>query len=167
VRRLRVFAAAVVFLSAVSFLAPHAGAQDKGPRETPSERLGSVAFQISCKPAAQANFDRGVSFLHSFWYDPAADMFTKVIASDPDCAMGYWGRAMTGFPQINGWPDDATVAAAERLGQHALAAEYYRTLLANCAGANGAARERLAHASQVVASQAAGGECVGVLGVLR
>ena len=83
-------------------------------RETPAERLGSVAFEISCKPAVQANFDRGVSFLHSFWYDAAADMFAKVTASDPDCAMGYWGQAMTGFPQINGWPDDAAVATAER-----------------------------------------------------
>jgi len=73
-----------------------------------------VAFGISCKPAVQANFDRGVSFLHSFWYDSATDSFAKVIASDPDCAMGYWGQAMTGFPQINGWPDDAAVAAAER-----------------------------------------------------
>jgi hypothetical protein len=44
--------------------------------------------------------------------------------------------------------------AAERLAQHALAAEYYRTLLANCADANGAARKRLAHPSQVVESHA-------------
>lgn len=73
-----------------------------------------MAFEISCRPAVQANFDRGVSFLHSFWYEAAADMFAKVTASDPHCAMGYWGQAMTGFPQINGWPDDAAVAAAER-----------------------------------------------------
>lgn len=117
-RRLRVFATFRKGLwplaAAVVSLSCHAGAHDTGPREAPSERLGSVAFAISCKPAVQANFDRGVSFLHSFWYDAAADMFTRVIASDPDCAMGYWGQAMTGFPQINGWPDDAAVAAAER-----------------------------------------------------
>jgi tetratricopeptide (TPR) repeat protein len=84
------------------------------PADGEATRLGTVAFQISCKGGVQANFDRGVSFLHSFWYEAAADTFAEVIASDPDCAMGYWGQAMTGFPQINGWPDGAAVAAAER-----------------------------------------------------
>jgi tetratricopeptide (TPR) repeat protein len=91
-----------------------------GERE--ATRLGTVAFQISCKGAVQPDFNRGVSFLHSFWYDAAADMFARVSASDPDCAMGYWGQAMTGFPQINGWPDDAAVAAAGRALRAAQAA---------------------------------------------
>ena len=46
--------------------------------------------------------------------------------------------------------------AAERVGQSGVAAGYYRTLLANCAGATGAARKRLAHAWRVVASQTVG-----------
>jgi hypothetical protein len=40
--------------------------------------------------------------------------------------------------------------AAERLGQRQLAAGYYRTLLANCAGANGNALAELRHAQAVV-----------------
>jgi hypothetical protein len=38
-------------------------------------------------------------------------MFGRVLAADPDCAMAYWGEAMTGFPQLNGWPDAAATAA--------------------------------------------------------
>jgi tetratricopeptide (TPR) repeat protein len=77
-------------------------------------RLGAVAFEISCKPDVKADFDRGISLLHSFWYQAAGDMFAKVLASDPQCAMAYWGQAMTGFPQVNGWPEAAAVVAAER-----------------------------------------------------
>jgi tetratricopeptide (TPR) repeat protein len=80
----------------------------------PAGRLDSVAFAISCKADVKADFDRGVSFLHSFWYQAAQDSFRKVAAADPGCAMAYWGEGMTGFPQLNGWPDAAAVAAAER-----------------------------------------------------
>lgn len=80
----------------------------------PAQRLGSVDFEISCQPAVKQDFNRGVSLLHSFGYEAAADTFARVAAEDPDCAMGYWGEAMTGFPQVNGWPDAAAVAAAER-----------------------------------------------------
>jgi hypothetical protein len=79
------------------------------------ERLGSVDFEISCQPAVKVDFNRGVSLLHSFWYEAAAQRFAKVVAADPHCAMGYWGQAMTGFPQVNGWPDASAVAAAERV----------------------------------------------------
>jgi tetratricopeptide (TPR) repeat protein len=89
-------------------------AQDQKAEAPSAARLGAVGFQISCSGEVQDDFDRGVSLLHSFWYEAAADRFAEVIAADPDCAMGYWGQAMTGFPQINGWPGDAAVAAAER-----------------------------------------------------
>jgi hypothetical protein len=64
--------------------------------ERPSEevRLGQVHFPISANPAAQAQFDRAVAMLHSFWYEELRGEFGKVIALDPDCAMGYWGIAM-------------------------------------------------------------------------
>src|SRR5215469_7450845 len=67
-----------------------ARAQDQSAAALQAPRLGTVAFQISCKPEVQTDFDRGVSFLHSFWYEAAADMFARVVASDPNCAMGYW-----------------------------------------------------------------------------
>ena len=89
-----------------------AGAQP--PAAPPASRLGAVDFETSCKPGIRAEFNRGVGLLHSFWYDAALVVFQKVLAQDPGCAMAYWGEAMTGFPQVNGWPDTAVVAAAER-----------------------------------------------------
>jgi hypothetical protein len=60
-----------------------------------SEQLGQVHFAVSCSTAAQPQFDRAVALLHSFWYSEAVKAFTAVTATDPDCAMGYWGIAMS------------------------------------------------------------------------
>jgi hypothetical protein len=35
------------------------------------ERLGTVSFAVSCTPAVQPSFDRGVALLHDFWYAEA------------------------------------------------------------------------------------------------
>ena len=57
--------------------------------------LGKVDFPNSGARAAQADFIRGVLYLHSFEYDPAAVAFRKAQTVDPDFAMAYWGEAMT------------------------------------------------------------------------
>lgn len=57
--------------------------------------LGSVHFPISCTPAAQEQFNQAVAMLHSFWYSEAEKTFHQVTVTDPDCAMGYWGIAMS------------------------------------------------------------------------
>ena len=58
--------------------------------------LGSVSFPTSTKNAvAQAEFERGVAALHSFWYDEAAAYFQRAQKLDPQFAMAYWGEAMT------------------------------------------------------------------------
>lgn len=57
--------------------------------------LGSVRFPVSCTPAAQKTFERGVALLHSFWYDEAERTFSHATRIDPGCAMGYWGIAMS------------------------------------------------------------------------
>jgi len=77
-------------------------------------RLGSVSFDISCKPQVKAEFNRGIALLHSFWLDEAGKSFGNVAAVDPDCAMAYWGVAMADFNQVNGGPTDAGVVAANR-----------------------------------------------------
>ena len=43
--------------------------------------------------------------------------------------------------------------AAEKLGRNRLAASYYRTLVANCLHADGAATDELQHARAIVAGQ--------------
>ena len=45
--------------------------------------LGSVKFSNSCSPAVQAEFQRGVAMLHSFWYSAAEKTFRDVLAKDP------------------------------------------------------------------------------------
>jgi len=59
------------------------------------ERLGKVHFPVSCTPAAQEQFDRAVTLLHSFWYSEALKAFSAVTQTDPSCAMGHWGAAMS------------------------------------------------------------------------
>ncbi len=60
-----------------------------------TEKLGKVQFEVSCTPAAQAQFNRAVALLHSFWFPEAAKAFTAVAQTDSACAMAHWGMAMT------------------------------------------------------------------------
>jgi tetratricopeptide (TPR) repeat protein len=69
--------------------------------------LGTVRFEISCSGAAQQAFLRGLALLHSFWYDEAGKAFSKVLAADPSCAMGYWGIAMSLYHPIWSPPPEA------------------------------------------------------------
>jgi hypothetical protein len=66
----------------------------------PHERLGTVSFPISCAPALQPAFNRGVALLHDFWYEEARAQFNRLAANDPGCAMAHWGVAMSLFHQI-------------------------------------------------------------------
>jgi hypothetical protein len=65
-----------------------------------NEKLGTVNFPTSCTPEAQKRFERGLALLYSFEYEVADNQFQEVAASDPQCAMAYWGRAMTLFHQL-------------------------------------------------------------------
>ena len=64
------------------------------------EKLGTVSFPISCAPAVQEQFNRGVALLHSFAYTPAEHTFQGIADQDPKCAMAHWGMAMTYFHQL-------------------------------------------------------------------
>jgi tetratricopeptide (TPR) repeat protein len=68
-----------------------------------AEKLGTVNFPVTCSPAAQAEFVRGVAALHSFWFDTSRKAFEAVATADPSCGMAYWGAAMTllGNPLAN------------------------------------------------------------------
>jgi tetratricopeptide (TPR) repeat protein len=76
------------------------------------ERLGAVSFENSCMGEVKADINRAVALLHSFWLDEAQRTFEKVAAADPDCAITYWGVAITSLHQINGEPSSADLAAA-------------------------------------------------------
>ena len=69
------------------------------------EHLGEVSFPISCLPAVQQEFDRGIALLHSFAYTAAENTFQSVTELDPRCAMAHWGTAATHFHQLWDPPD--------------------------------------------------------------
>jgi hypothetical protein len=59
------------------------------------KQLGSVHFDTSCNPAAQKLFDRGMLYQHSFWYSAAKRTFEEALKADPQCAIAYWGIALS------------------------------------------------------------------------
>jgi len=85
-------------------------ASPAAPSLPTAERLGTVSFPVSCAPAVQARFTRGVALLHDFWYQEAQRQFEEIAKADPGCAMAHWGIAMSLFHQIWDRPDAATVA---------------------------------------------------------
>jgi tetratricopeptide (TPR) repeat protein len=58
------------------------------------DKLGKVSFPTSCDPKVQAEFDRGVAMLHSYWFLYARRTFEGILQQDPTCAIAYWGVAM-------------------------------------------------------------------------
>jgi len=97
-----------LFLS-LSFMVPFSlPAQDAHTHPAP-EKLGAVSFPISCTPAVQQPFNRGVALLHSFAYKAAEDAFRSVAEHDSQCAMAGWGAAMTHFHQL--WDPPLSQAA--------------------------------------------------------
>lgn len=80
--------------------------------------LGKIDFPSSGSPDAQAEFIRGVLYLHSFEYDPAAVAFRQAQALDPDFAMAYWGEAMTNHHSLWRFQDrEAGRDVLNRLGK--------------------------------------------------
>jgi tetratricopeptide (TPR) repeat protein len=67
---------------------------------------GEVNFKTSCNMKAQAKFENGLAMLHHMMYEQAEDLFNEVIATDPHCAMGYWGIAMTQLHPLWAPPKD-------------------------------------------------------------
>jgi tetratricopeptide (TPR) repeat protein len=84
----------------------------------PPEKLGRVNFQVSCSAIAQKQFNRALALLHSFQYPEAERAFSAISASDPNCAMRYWGIAMSNYHPLWAPPNAAELktgaAAIER-----------------------------------------------------
>jgi len=86
--KLRIFAAATATAAMIASASAQQAADD---------HLGSVHFPISCN-AVQAKFDRAVALLHNFFYPETVKAFQAIIKEDPDCAIAYWGLAMSELP---------------------------------------------------------------------
>jgi hypothetical protein len=66
-------------------------------QQAADDHLGTVHFPTSCS-AVQGKFDRAVALLHNFFYPETVKAFQAIIKEDPDCAMAYWGLAMSELP---------------------------------------------------------------------
>lgn len=135
--RVRVSVRSVIGLFVTGLLAGAVGcetpqpAEDPGVEQPPVEQpdepdtvaeevgdVGDVDFETSCTDEAQQHFEVGLGLLHHMWYTKAREAFDEVVAADPECAMGYWGRAMTYYTPLWAPPDDeALEAGAEAVDQ--------------------------------------------------
>ena len=59
-----------------------------------ADQLGKVSFPTSCDAKVQAQFERGVAMIHSYWFGEARKTFESVLKQDPSCAIAYWGIAV-------------------------------------------------------------------------
>lgn len=73
--------------------------------ELTASQLGTVRFPVSCAPAVQKPFERGVALLHSFWYEEAEKEFQQISLDDPQCVMAHWGIDMSLWHQLWNEPD--------------------------------------------------------------
>jgi len=81
--------------------------------------IGEVRFPTTCAGAAAKSVERGVALLHSFWYSEAERSFRRAIETDEQCAMAYWGLAMSQYYPL--WPMQVSPERL-RIGSEAIAA---------------------------------------------
>jgi len=63
----------------------------------PEKQFGTVDFLTSCSEKAKKDFDLAIALLHSFEYDESEKVFAKIVDENPECAMAYWGVAMSNY----------------------------------------------------------------------
>jgi len=86
--RLSCAAAAALFMGSVSFAGP-AGAQE------PASSGSARSISDLCNETAQRRFDRAMRYQHSFWYRQSREIFEEVAKADPECAIAWWGVALS------------------------------------------------------------------------
>src|SRR6266704_2222412 len=86
------------------------------------EDLGKVHFETSCKAEAQQQFDQAMLYQHSFWYRASQKSFEDALKADPECAIAYWGIALSLLYNPH------TTPAVQNLAQGAAALEKAKTV---------------------------------------
>jgi tetratricopeptide (TPR) repeat protein len=80
---------------------------DADSRTGTPEKLGRVLFRTSCSAEAQKQFERALGMLHSFFFPETVKAFTAIPQTDPNCAIAYWGIAISQRPNPLVGPFDA------------------------------------------------------------
>src|SRR5207245_10860872 len=118
-------AAAILSVGLVSLAGLASAVAETGGKSPPAAKSGEVDFPISCSVTAQKKFNQAVWILHSFWYDEAVKAFTAVTAIEPECAMGYWGVAMSDWYPLWSPPNPAALKAGSEAGGKAVVAKQH------------------------------------------
>ncbi len=79
----------------------------------------------TANPAAQAQFDRGLTLLYAYDGDDAVRAFQDALALDPHLAMAAWGTALGSGTDLNTPLDPARFARAQAAAQHAASLAAY------------------------------------------
>ena len=79
------------------------------------KQFGTVQFDISCTKDVKNTFNLAMALLHSFEYDEAEKVFTKIIDQEPGCAMAYWGVAMCNYHPLWAPPGQAELAKGAKV----------------------------------------------------
>lgn len=102
----RILVAAVIFTWALSFCPDFAFANQAGLLQSTGKALGKVDFPISYGLETQSKFKRGLALLHHMMYAQAEKEFAALAEEYPDCAMAYWGIAMSRFHPLWAVPSE-------------------------------------------------------------
>jgi tetratricopeptide (TPR) repeat protein len=87
--RRSLFAATLAGVTMLGFCQPSVA------QENADQKLGTVHFATSCNETAQRRFDRAMRYQHSFWYTQSREIYEETLKADPDCAIAYWGIALS------------------------------------------------------------------------
>jgi tetratricopeptide (TPR) repeat protein len=89
----------VLFSLIINIQGGKAAAENKSytvaSNEVYGDQLGTVRFPASCTKEARRHLDRGLALLHNMTYEDSRNEFAQAVIIDSECAMGYWGQAMT------------------------------------------------------------------------
>lgn len=105
----------------------HAAAPDSAPPPLYTEALGPFTWPVTTASAeAQAYFDQGIKLTYAYAPGHARPSFAHARRMDPQCAMCWWGEALSMGAYFNGGMEDADAPAAHAAAQRAreLAAMY-------------------------------------------
>lgn len=99
------------------------GAPDRAAERVPLyEDLGDHHYEITTDDAlVQRYFDQGLRLYYAFNHSEAIRSFREAQGLDPQCAMCWWGEALSWGPNINLPMDEASGLAAYEALSHAVA----------------------------------------------
>lgn len=116
-----VFATTFAAITALGLCTP--GLAQDNAQDNADQKLGTVHFATSCNETAQRRFDRAMRYQHSFWYAESKDIYEETLKADPDCAIAYWGIALSllnnphgAIPAPNLPPGLAAIEKAKAIG---------------------------------------------------